>query len=88
MTRPDFRNIVVLTGAGVSAESGVATFRAADGLWEGHKVEEVATPEGFARNPALVHAFYDARRARLDEVSPTQRTRRWHGSTPNGRANC
>ncbi|MEO6248886.1 MAG: NAD-dependent deacylase [Sphingomicrobium sp.] len=63
-------NIVVLTGAGISAESGVATFRAADGLWEGHKVEEVATPEGFARNPALVHAFYDARRARLDEVVP------------------
>ena len=64
------RNIVVLTGAGISAESGVATFRAADGLWEGHKVEEVATPEGFACNPALVHQFYDARRARLDEVVP------------------
>ena len=63
-------NIVILTGAGISAESGVATFRAADGLWEGHKVEAVATPEGFANDPALVHAFYDARRARLDEVLP------------------
>ncbi|MEO7786761.1 MAG: NAD-dependent deacylase [Sphingomicrobium sp.] len=66
----EIRNIVILTGAGISAESGVATFRAAEGLWEGHKVEEVATPEGFARNPALVHAFYDARRARLGEVVP------------------
>jgi NAD-dependent deacetylase len=64
------RNIVVLTGAGISAESGLATFRAADGLWEGHRVEEVATPQAFARNPALVHAFYDARRARLAEVEP------------------
>jgi len=64
------RNIVVLTGAGVSAESGVPTFRAADGLWEGHRIEEVATPEGFRRNPALVHAFYDARRAALARVEP------------------
>jgi NAD-dependent deacetylase len=59
------RNIVILTGAGVSAESGVATFRGPDGLWEGHRVEDVATPEGFVRDPALVHAFYDARRERL-----------------------
>ena len=66
----DIRNIVILTGAGISAESGVATFRAADGLWEGHRVEEVATPAGFAKDPALVHAFYDARRARLGEVVP------------------
>ena len=58
-------NIVILTGAGISAESGLATFRAADGLWEGHRVEDVATPEAFARDPALVHQFYDARRARL-----------------------
>ena len=64
------RNIVILTGAGISAESGLATFRAADGLWEGHRVEDVATPEAFARNPALVHQFYDARRARLTEVEP------------------
>jgi len=64
------RNIVILTGAGVSAESGLATFRGPDGLWEGHRVEEVATPEAFARDPALVHAFYDARRARLATVEP------------------
>jgi NAD-dependent protein deacetylase/lipoamidase len=64
------RNIVILTGAGISAESGLATFRGQDGLWEGHRVEDVATPEAFARDPALVHKFYDARRARLDEVEP------------------
>ncbi len=67
---PDIRNIVVLTGAGVSAESGVPTFRAADGLWEGHRVEDVATPEAYARDPALVQAFYDARRAHLGRVEP------------------
>ena len=66
----DIRNIVILTGAGISAESGLQTFRAADGLWEGHRVEDVATPEAFARNPALVHQFYNARRARLGEVVP------------------
>jgi NAD-dependent deacetylase len=64
------RNIVILTGAGISAESGIATFRASDGLWEDHRVEDVATPEGFARDPALVQRFYDARRARLKEVAP------------------
>ncbi len=64
------RNIVILTGAGISAESGLQTFRAADGLWEGHRIEDVATPEAFARNPALVQEFYDARRARLGEVEP------------------
>jgi len=63
-------NIVILTGAGISAESGLQTFRAADGLWEGHRVEDVATPEAFARDPAQVHRFYDARRARLGEVEP------------------
>ena len=63
-------NIVILTGAGISAESGLATFRGADGLWEGHRVEDVATPEAFVRDPALVHAFYDARRARLAAVRP------------------
>lgn len=63
-------NLVILTGAGISAESGLATFRGADGLWEGHRVEDVATPEAFARDPELVHAFYDARRARLAEVEP------------------
>jgi NAD-dependent deacetylase len=66
----EVRNIVILTGAGVSAESGLATFRGPDGLWEGHRVEDVATPEAFVRDPALVHQFYDARRARLGEVEP------------------
>jgi len=66
----DISNIVVLTGAGISAESGLATFRGPDGLWEGHRVEDVATPEAFARDPALVHAFYDARRAALGTVEP------------------
>ena len=70
MTPDDMRNIVILTGAGVSAESGLATFRAADGLWEGHRVEDVATPEAYRRDPRLVHQFYDARRARLGEVEP------------------
>ncbi|WP_344706089.1 NAD-dependent deacylase [Sphingomonas swuensis] len=62
--------IVVLTGAGISADSGVATFRGPDGLWEGHRVEDVATPEAFASDPVLVHHFYDQRRARLLEVAP------------------
>ena len=66
----DIRNIVILTGAGISAERGVATFRGPDGLWEGHRVEDVATPEAFARDPALVQAFYDARRAKLGTVEP------------------
>ncbi|HET7577581.1 MAG TPA: NAD-dependent deacylase [Sphingomicrobium sp.] len=66
----DVRNILVLTGAGVSAESGLATFRGPDGLWEGHRVEDVCTPEAFARDPALVHEFYDARRAKLGTVEP------------------
>src|SRR5690348_2529717 len=64
------RNIVVLTGAGVSAESGLATFRGPDGLWEGHRVEDVCTPDAFRRDPALVHSFYDARRAKLGTVRP------------------
>jgi len=64
------RNLVILTGAGVSAESGVATFRGPDGLWEGHRVEDVATPEAYRRDPALVHAFYDARRAKLGTIGP------------------
>ncbi|RST30859.1 NAD-dependent deacylase [Sphingomonas ginkgonis] len=64
------RNIVILTGAGISAESGLATFRGPDGLWEGHRVEDVCTPEAYARDPALVHDFYDARRAKLGTVEP------------------
>ena len=70
MIRGVINNIVILTGAGVSAESGVATFRGPDGLWEGHRVEDVATPEAFRRDPELVHAFYDARRAKLGTVEP------------------
>jgi NAD-dependent deacetylase len=64
------RNIVILTGAGVSAESGIDTFRSAGGLWEQHRVEDVATPEGFARDPDLVLRFYDMRRAAIQEKQP------------------
>lgn len=64
------RNIVILTGAGVSAESGINTFRDAGGLWEEHRVEDVATPEAFVRDPDLVHRFYDARRAAIQEKAP------------------
>ena len=62
--------IVVLTGAGLSAESGLGTFRDAQGLWAQHRIEDVATPEGFARNPALVHEFYNARRAQAAAAQP------------------
>lgn len=65
-----YRSIVILTGAGISAESGIPTFRGSDGLWEGHRVEDVATPEAFARNPELVHTFYNMRRAALGTVEP------------------
>lgn len=64
------RNIVILTGAGISAESGLKTFRAEDGLWENHPVEQVATPEGFAADPYLVQRFYDERRAGVMEAQP------------------
>ncbi len=64
------KHLVVLTGAGMSAESGIKTFRDADGLWEGHDVMEVATPEGYAANPALVLDFYNQRRRQLFEVEP------------------
>ncbi|MDD9900805.1 MAG: NAD-dependent protein deacylase [Alphaproteobacteria bacterium] len=57
--------VVVLTGAGISAESGIRTFRRADGLWEGHRIEDVAAPEGFMRDPALVYRFYNERRRGL-----------------------
>ena len=69
MTDP-VRNIVVLTGAGISAESGIATFRGPGGLWEGHRVEDVCTPQALARDPELVHRFYDLRRAALAGVEP------------------
>lgn len=66
----DIENIVILTGAGISAESGLATFRGPDGLWEGHRVEDVCTPEALAHDAALVHRFYDERRAALADVRP------------------
>jgi NAD-dependent deacetylase len=62
--------VFVLTGAGISAESGVATFRDAGGLWEQHRVEDVATPEGFGRDPVLVWRFYSQRRSQLSQVKP------------------
>lgn len=66
--------MVILTGAGASAESGIDTFRAADGqgagLWEQHRIEDVATPQGFRRDPALVHRFYDARRVAVQRAEP------------------
>jgi NAD-dependent protein deacetylase/lipoamidase len=65
-----FRSIVVLTGAGLSAESGLGTFRDQGGLWSEFNLEEVATPEGFARNPARVHEFYNLRRRHLGEAQP------------------
>ena len=64
------KKLVVLTGAGISAESGIQTFRDTDGLWEGHNVNDVATPEGWARNPELVMDFYNKRRAQLHTVLP------------------
>lgn len=72
IARHPLPRVVVLTGAGISAESGIRTFRAADGLWEEHKVEDVATPEGFARDPQRVQDFYNARRRQLqqDDIQP------------------
>ena len=66
----NFKNIVVLTGAGISAESGIKTFRDQNGLWEGHNITDVASPFGFEKNPSLVHEFYNLRREQLFEVSP------------------
>ncbi len=71
MSAGPYQSIVILTGAGVSAESGINTFRAADGLWENHRVEDVATPEAFIRDPYLVHRFYNERRRYLlDGIVP------------------
>src|SRR5437763_11075739 len=64
------RRVCVLSGAGVSAESGVPTFRASDGLWEGHRIEDVASPDGFRRDPNLVWQFYNGRRANVARVRP------------------
>lgn len=66
------KNLVVLTGAGISAESGIPTFRDAGGLWEGYRVEEVASPEGWRRNPGLVLDFYNQRRKKALEVQPNR----------------
>ena len=65
-----YKNIVILTGAGVSAESGIDTIRSEGGLWEQHRMEDVATPEGFASDPELVLRFYDMRRAAIQEKLP------------------
>jgi NAD-dependent deacetylase len=80
------RNLVILTGAGISAESGLRTFRADDGLWEDHRVEDVASPEGFRRDPALVQRFYDERRVNILAAEPNPAHRalgrldaRWDG---------
>lgn len=64
------KRIVVLTGAGISAESGISTFRDANGLWENHNIYDVATPEGFQKNPVLVHHFYNQRRKQLLDCHP------------------
>ena len=64
------KNIVILTGAGISAESGIETFRGSDGLWENHKVTDVATPEAFRRDPELVLRFYNERRKQIRQVQP------------------
>ena len=67
-----YKNIVILTGAGISAESGLATFRASDGLWNNHRVDDVATVEGFARNPAYVHDFYNELKQELQKAEPNE----------------
>lgn len=64
------KSIFILTGAGISAESGIQTFRGSSGLWEGHRVEDVASPAGFQRDPALVFGFYNVRRANIREAQP------------------
>ncbi|HPW88965.1 MAG TPA: NAD-dependent deacylase [Kaistella chaponensis] len=66
------KKLVVLSGAGISAESGVKTFRDSNGLWENHRIEDVASPEGFQRNPQMVLDFYNARRKQLQEVEPNE----------------
>lgn len=75
--------IVVLTGAGISAESGLSTFRNAGGLWEGHDVMEVASPEGWRRDKELVLEFYNQRRRQMHEKSLTKLTVLWSGSKRN-----
>ena len=86
MTPPRKARIVILTGAGISAESGLRTFRAADGLWENHRVQDVATPEAFRRDPALVYRFYNERRRSLATVMPNAAHRPWRSWSARGRA--
>jgi NAD-dependent deacetylase len=93
------KSICVLTGSGISAESGINTFRGQDGLWEKHRLEDVATPEGFAKNPKLVWEFYNARRRKADIAAPnpghlalarmelSKRRQAKRGATPIGHAN-
>lgn len=88
---PAPRHIVILTGAGISAESGLGTFRDADGIWSQYNLEDVATPGGFARDPALVHAFYNARRANMRAAAPNaahralaRLQRHWPAVRPGG----
>lgn len=64
------KSIFILTGAGISAESGIQTFRGSDGLWEGHRLEDVASPGGFQRDPSMVYRFYDMRRTKIREAAP------------------
>lgn len=66
------KKLVVLSGAGISAESGVKTFRDSNGLWENHRIEDVSSPEGFQRNPQMVLDFYNARRKQLQDVEPNE----------------
>ncbi|MEM0897605.1 MAG: NAD-dependent deacylase [Verrucomicrobiota bacterium] len=78
--------VVVLTGAGISADSGLATFRDAGGLWEGRRPEEVATPEAFVSDPAMVHRFYNSRRLQLRDAEPNDAHRalvEWEKATPD-----
>ena len=82
------KNLVILSGAGMSAESGISTFRDAGGLWDKYPVEQVATPEGYARNPELVINFYNERRKQLLDVVPNAghlRCRLGEGFQCNGR---
>ena len=74
LTMDKSKSVVVLTGAGISAESGIKTFRASDGLWENHSIEAVASPDGFSKNPELVYEFYNQRRKQLlsAEIKPNR----------------
>ena len=76
------KSIFVLTGAGISAESGIQTFRGSDGLWEGHRLEDVASPGGFQRDPSMVCRFYNMRRAKIRDAAPNAAHFVWFGEIP------